>query len=70
MKSQKLTESFMTVEPILLEQLEEFKAELKESIEAEVEKLIDARFEHIDQVQKFINHRSKIGEVLNDEWVN
>ena len=60
----------MTMEPILLEQLEAFKTELKECIEHEVEKLIDTKFAHIDRVDKFVNHRTKIGQVLDEAWVN
>ena len=58
------------VEPLLIQELEAFKIEFKESMEVKLQGLIDAKFDHIDRVNKFINHRSKIGTVLNDEWVD
>lgn len=58
------------MEPILIEHLEEFKAELKEALSKQIETLLDQRFDHIDRVEKFINHKSKIGMVLNEEWVD
>ena len=65
-----MTENFSQVEPLLIQELDTFKTEFKEVMESKLQGLIDAKFDHIDRVEKFINHRSKIGTILNDEWVD
>lgn len=60
----------MTAEPLLIEQIEEFRDELNTAIQGEVDKLIEENFTHIDRVSKFITNRSAIGTILNDEYLN
>ena len=50
MKAQQLTEGFMTAEPLLIEQIEEFREELNAAIQGEVDKLVEENFTHIDRV--------------------
>jgi hypothetical protein len=40
----------MTAEPLLIEQIEEFREELNAAIQGEVDKLVEENFTHIDRV--------------------